>query len=115
MSILTYNKNKNKYIMLKLICQNKHNGGSMINTLSYGLLSLLTQKPCTGYDLMGKINLFWPAGHGQIYPLLAKLEQDGLITFERVEQTEKPDKKVYTLTDKGGDALKMWLTSPTAE
>src|ERR1700694_3891192 len=87
----------------------------MINTLAYGLLSLLTQKPYTGYDLMGKINLFWPAGHGQIYPLLAKLEQDGLITFERVEQTEKPDKKVYTLTDKGGDALKMWLTSPTAE
>jgi DNA-binding PadR family transcriptional regulator len=64
---------------------------------------------------MGKINLFWPAGHGQIYPLLTKLEQEGLITFERVEQTEKPDKKVYTLMDKGGDALKMWLTSPTAE
>lgn len=86
-----------------------------MNTLSYGLLSLLAQSSFSGYDLMLRIQPFWPAKHSQIYPLLAKLEQDDYISFELVPQRDKPDKKVYSLTVKGKEALKDWFDQPAAE
>ncbi|MDG0794107.1 PadR family transcriptional regulator [Cohnella ginsengisoli] len=86
-----------------------------MNTLSYGLLSLLAQSSYSGYDLMLRIQPFWPAKHSQIYPLLAKLEQEDYIRFELVPQRDKPDKKVYSLTGKGQEALKDWFDQPTAE
>lgn len=86
-----------------------------MNTLSYGLLSLLAQSSFSGYDLMLRIQPFWPAKHSQIYPLLAKLEQEDYISVELVTQRDKPDKKVYSLTGKGRDALKDWFDQPTAD
>ncbi|PYI51820.1 PadR family transcriptional regulator [Paenibacillus flagellatus] len=86
-----------------------------MNTLSYGLLSLLSLKPCSGYDLMHQFELFWPAKHSQIYPLLSAMEKEGLVSFELVSQSDKPDKKVYTITDRGTAALKEWLEGPTGE
>jgi len=85
-----------------------------INTLAYGLLSLLTVSPSYGYDLISKIKLFWPANHGQIYPLLAKLVDNGLVSYEQVQQCDKPDKKVYSLTESGKAALLDWIAKPTA-
>jgi DNA-binding PadR family transcriptional regulator len=86
-----------------------------MNTLSFGLLSLLATHNYTGYDLMLKIQPFWQAKHSQIYPLLAKLEKEGLVQFEQVLQTDKPDKKIYSITDKGLEELKEWMTGPTSE
>lgn len=83
-----------------------------MNTLSYGLLGLLARRSCTGYDLMLQLQTFWQAKHSQIYPLLAKLEQEGYVQFTRVEQSDKPDKKIYSITDKGRAMLKEWLTEP---
>ncbi|MDG0809159.1 PadR family transcriptional regulator [Cohnella rhizosphaerae] len=42
---------------------------------------------------MLRIQPFWPAKHSQIYPLLAKLEQEDYISVELVPQRDKPDKK----------------------
>lgn len=86
-----------------------------LNTLSYGLLSILTVAPCSGYDLMLNIHLFWQAKHSQIYPLLAELERQGLVEFELVEQTNKPDKKVYSITESGEAAVRSWIPQPTAD
>lgn len=86
-----------------------------MNTLSYGLLSLLTQSPFSGYDLMLKIQPFWPAKHSQIYPLLATLEKEEYVRYELVAQSDKPDKKVYSLTGKGTQALKEWLAEPASD
>ncbi|CAI6082778.1 PadR family transcriptional regulator [Cohnella sp. JJ-181] len=86
-----------------------------MNTLSYGLLSLLAQSSFSGYDLMLRIQPFWPAKHSQIYPLLAKLEKEDYISCELVPQRDKPDKKVYSLTAKGKEALKAWFDQPAAE
>ncbi|MGG1553673.1 PadR family transcriptional regulator [Paenibacillus ferrarius] len=83
-----------------------------MNTLSYGLLSMLSYAPFSGYDLMQKIQPFWPAKHSQIYPLLAQLERDGYIQHELVVQPDKPDKKVHSLTDRGREALAQWLSQP---
>lgn len=84
-----------------------------MNTLSYGLLSLLSKNSRTGYELMQHIQPFWPAKHSQIYPLLAQLEQKGCVEFVHVPQSDKPDKKVYTLTDTGLKALQEWIGLPT--
>lgn len=84
-----------------------------MNKLSYGLLSLIAVEPCTGYDLTQRIQLFWNANHSQIYPLLAQLEEKGLVRFTLVPQTDKPDKKVYTITPEGKDAVRQWITEPT--
>jgi len=86
-----------------------------MNTLSYGLLSLLSYTSLSGYDLMLRIQPFWPAKHSQIYPLLATLEKDGLVTFELVPQNDKPDKKVYSITEQGIDSLREWLAVPASD
>jgi PadR family transcriptional regulator, regulatory protein AphA len=86
-----------------------------MNTLSYGLLSFLTQSSFSGYDLMLKIQPYWPAKHSQIYPLLANLEKEEYVRYEHVAQSDKPDKKVYSLTEKGTLALKEWLTEPASD
>ncbi|MNI01099.1 Transcriptional regulator PadR-like family protein [compost metagenome] len=79
-----------------------------MNTLAHGLLSLLSLSPSSGYDLMLRIQLIWPAKHSQIYPLMASLEKDGMVTSQLVQQSDKPDKKVYSLTEQGIDALRAW-------
>lgn len=86
-----------------------------MNTLSYGLLSLISHSPLSGYDLMLKIQPFWPAKHSQIYPLLANMEKENQVTFELVSQSDKPDKKVYSITAEGIESLKMWLTEPASD
>ncbi|MCQ6562430.1 PadR family transcriptional regulator [Paenibacillus mendelii] len=86
-----------------------------MNALSYALLSMLFRKSCSGYELMKMMGVFWQAKHSQIYPLLAKLEQKELVTYEHVGQTGKPDKKLYSITDLGTAALKEWIDhSPAA-
>jgi PadR family transcriptional regulator AphA len=86
-----------------------------MNTLSYGLMSLLSQTSLSGYDLMLKLQFFWPAKHSQIYPLLAQLEKDEHVRYEIIAQSDKPDKKVYSLTDKGIAALQQWLSEPASD
>jgi PadR family transcriptional regulator AphA len=86
-----------------------------MNTLSYGLLGLLANEALSGYDLTTRANFFWHTTHSRIYPLLAQLEQDGYVTFSLIKQSDKPDKKIYSLTEKGLDAVKIWLQSPTEE
>jgi len=53
------------------------------------------------------LEFFWQARHSQIYPELARLEEKGLVTHQVVEQQDRPDKKVYSVTDSGLDALKV--------
>lgn len=86
-----------------------------MNTLSYGLLGFLANESMSGYDLMLKMNIFWHTRHSQIYPLLASLEKDEYIEFVLVEQCGKPDKKVYTPTQKGIKAVKEWLEQTTSD
>lgn len=84
-----------------------------MNKLSYGLLSLLSTEPLTGYDLMLKLNLFWPTTHSAIYPLLATLEENKYIKGEVIKQQGKPDKKLYSITTAGIDSLKEWIQKDT--
>ncbi|GFZ30814.1 hypothetical protein CSC2_13400 [Clostridium zeae] len=86
-----------------------------MNKLSYGLLSLLSTEPMTGYDLTTKINRFWRSTHSAIYPLLSELEEKELIALTLVNQNGKPDKKIYNLTTQGKSVLQDWFLSDTDE
>lgn len=87
-----------------------------MTTLGYAILGLLSREDLSGYDLTqrmaGRVGYFWRARHSQIYPELAKLEDGGYVTHRVVEQTERPDKKVYRITAEGLEDLKEWVTQP---
>jgi DNA-binding PadR family transcriptional regulator len=85
-------------------------------SLEHALLGLLAEGEASGYELTKIFELsmshYWHAGHSQIYPLLDKMEKQGLITFEHVVQKDKPNKKVYRITPKGKEILLAWLQTP---
>ena len=87
-----------------------------MKTLGYAILGLLAQEALSGYDLTqrmrGRVGNFWSARHSQIYPELAHLEEGKYVTHRVVEQRERPDKKVYEITEAGLEALKDWVTQP---
>lgn len=84
-----------------------------MRTLGYAVLGLLSREELSGYDLKRwmerPLGYFWSARHSQIYPELARLEEDGYVTHRVVEQSGKPDKKVYSITPSGLEALKEWV------
>jgi DNA-binding PadR family transcriptional regulator len=85
-------------------------------SLKYVLLALLTRQPRYGYELKREAEQL--LGHGaelnpgQLYPLLRKLAEQGLIVGERVEQEDRPDKRVFTLTKAGASEMDAWLDEP---
>src|SRR5262249_1310792 len=85
------------------------------STLDYALLGLLARRALSGYDLVQymqkSIDAFWHAHHSTVYPEVARLEAEGLVTHTVVEQQDRPDKKVYTLTELGRERLRLWVTS----
>jgi PadR family transcriptional regulator AphA len=85
-----------------------------VRTLGYAVLGLLSREELSGYDLKRwmerPLGYFWSARHSQIYPELARLE--GLVTHTLVEQSGKPDKKVYEITAEGLRVLRDWVTQP---
>jgi DNA-binding PadR family transcriptional regulator len=86
--------------------------------LRFVLLALLIGHPRHGYDLkMAFEGLFagaWPLNIGQVYTTLSRLERDGLVTCEVVEQDLLPDRKVFTITDAGRELLASWLREPVS-
>lgn len=82
-------------------------------TLRFIILGLLNYYSMTGYDLkllMDKTtNFFWSAELSQIYRELSKLESLGYVNFHIEPQEGRPDKKIYSITSEGKDALIEWL------
>lgn len=78
------------------------------------LLGLLAGAPRHGYELKTLFEeLFggtWPLNPGQVYMTLDRLESDGLVTSQRVEQELLPDRRVFSITEDGRHELKKWTT-----
>lgn len=87
-------------------------------SLKHGLLGLLTYKPMTGYELMkvlkDSLSFFWTAQTSQIYRELESLEKNGWVLSEEIIQSGKPNKKEYSLTKSGHEALNAWLNGHSA-
>ena len=87
-------------------------------SLDHAILGFLQYGPLSGYDLKERFDLsvehFWPADQSQIYRILAKLDEQGYARVKVVEQENRPDRKVYTITQAGREELHRWLTTPLA-
>ncbi|UTW53802.1 PadR family transcriptional regulator [Kordiimonas sp. SCSIO 12610] len=60
----------------------------------------------TGYEIKkmvaeGSFSFFSEASFGSIYPALTKLTDEGFITCRSETQSNRPDKKIYSLTKLG--------------
>lgn len=73
------------------------------------LLKLLDESPRHGYEvirlLQDRFLGIYAPSPGTIYPRLARLEEDGLVTHEEVD-----GKKVYSITDKGREEIRNRLS-----
>ncbi len=86
-----------------------------LTTTSYALLGLLAIKPWTTYELAQQMERslrnFWPRAQSKIYEEPKNLVAHGLATAKK-EKTGKRPRTVYSITEKGRDALKGWLDVP---
>ncbi|MHB1109831.1 MAG: PadR family transcriptional regulator [Devosia sp.] len=69
-------------------------------------LAILYDGEATGYEIRklsveGEYSYFIDASYGSIYPALAKLEAEGLVTSRVEHQDGKPAKKVYSISAAG--------------
>lgn len=81
-------------------------------TLCLGVLSLGDH---SGYDIKKRFDetfrYFMDVSHAAIYPALRGLLRDGHVTCTTVQQNGKPNRKVYSLTDSGAQALRKALVA----
>jgi PadR family transcriptional regulator, regulatory protein AphA len=86
-------------------------------SLRHLILAVLLREPSSGYQVVQEFDLvagfFWKATHQQVYRELAALGNSGHVEFATVEQTGKPDKKVYSITAAGIDEFNAWFATPT--
>src|SRR5512137_14523 len=85
-------------------------------SLEFAILGFLNYHPYSGYDLKKifdtSIRHFWPADQSQIYRTLSRLTEQGFAEMEKVPQSDRPDRKVYHITDSGRAEMLKWLAGP---
>lgn len=85
--------------------------------LVHAILAVLVEQPCSGYDLRkrfeGSVGFFWKTSFQQIYRELTKLEEQGLLHSQAVQQESRPDKKIYSATEAGKQYLSEWIAQPS--
>ena len=86
------------------------------NPAEFTVLGALEKGPAHGYDLYhylsANLGAIRTLGLSQVYALLSRLEQEGLITYRRHAQGNRPDRKIYTLTSMGMKIFKDWVRRP---
>ncbi|EAT12201.1 PadR family transcriptional regulator [Bermanella marisrubri] len=85
-------------------------------SLKHAILTLLETEEGSGYDLLkrfkSRLGYFWNASHQQIYAQLKAMREQGLLEYDVESQHDRPDRKVYRVTDKGHKALLDWIAQP---
>lgn len=86
-------------------------------SLEYAILGFLHYEPLSGYDLKKIINLsvnhFWSADQSQIYRTLSNLTKKSLVHPELIFNDNKPNSKIYHITEEGKARFAEWLETPT--
>lgn len=86
------------------------------NKTRYALLGMLSSSPMSGYDIKksigNSIGYFWNENYGHIYTILKRLYNEGCVDKNTEKNLGKPDRIVYSITDKGKEELMEWLKIP---
>ncbi|MQY04726.1 hypothetical protein ACRB68_27880 [Actinomadura sp. RB68] len=84
--------------------------------MRYAVLAALLDGEASGYDLAkafdASVGNFWAATPQQLYRELDRLAADGLIAARVVQQERRPNKRMFTLTGTGRDALRAFTAEP---
>ncbi len=84
-------------------------------SVKQALLALLEQGPMYGYQLRvefeNRTGSTWPLNVGQVYTTLNRLERDGFVEGEGVDDEGHV---VYRITDTGRSEVATWFTTPVA-
>lgn len=102
---------------MQRVAHRSPSGQSVAVALEHALLVSLSEKPAAGLELARRfersIGFFWSATHQQIYKVLRRMEQDGWVTAQVVEQSGRPEKRVYSVTEVGRKTLGDWISTTT--
>ncbi len=74
------------------------------------LLSIIKEEASYGYEMVSKLRErgLDLASEGSIYPLLSRLQKQGMIEGYLVQSSEGPARKYYRMSEKGRDVLEQW-------
>lgn len=75
------------------------------------VLLILAEEEVYGYEMVQKLKAygFEDMTGGTIYPLLQKLEKNGVLTSNMRPSADGPDRKYYTLTTEGAESGKQFI------
>lgn len=76
------------------------------------LLAVIAEEPSYGYEMARKLEDrgLSLVGEGSIYPLLSRLQRDGLVESYLQQSAGGPPRKYYRIADAGLDRLRDWST-----
>ena len=69
------------------------------------VLALLARQDSYAYEIASRLSDAIGMGEGTIYPLMRRMQTDGLVETYLVESSSGPSRKYYRLTAKGHEAL----------
>jgi DNA-binding PadR family transcriptional regulator len=85
-------------------------------SLRSALLAALLDGEASGYDLAktfdASVANFWMAAPQQLYVELDKMAASGLLQSRIVMQERRPNKRLYSLTEAGHEALRQFTATP---
>lgn len=82
--------------------------------LAYCVLRVCSGVPVYTSDIIGKLrSAELVVVEGTIYPLLSRLQRDGLLTHEWQESEQGPPRKYYRITDYGEQVMIQMTTKIT--
>ncbi len=88
-----------------------------VNPTEFAILGLLAEEPRSGYDIKKEVeerlSHFWSESFGHIYPMLRRLRKRELVEQKVERQEGRPDRKVYSITEEGRQALEAWFAEPS--
>ena len=78
------------------------------------VLALLSRSDAYGYEIASRLAQGIGMGEGTIYPLMRRMQADGLVATYLVESPSGPSRKYYRLTDAGRASFETQKTEWTA-
>ncbi len=69
------------------------------------VLALLSRGDAYAYDIASRLAKGIGMGEGTIYPLMRRMQTDGLVDTYLVESTAGPPRKYYKLTERGRETF----------
>ncbi|MDE2404307.1 MAG: PadR family transcriptional regulator [Sphingomonadales bacterium] len=77
--------------------------------LGFCVLALLSHRDSYAYEIASRLSHAVDMGEGTIYPLMRRMQADGLVATYLEESPSGPPRKYYRLTDAGRSALAQQL------